>query len=185
MADGTRIEVFANLGSLKDAAKAVEQGAEGCGLLRTEFLFLNRATAPSEAEQAADYAAIASALEGRPLIVRLLDIGGDKPAPYLPIAPEENPALGLRGIRVALARRDILVAQLRAILRAAPLGDLRIMAPMIARWRNCRPYAPRFRPRRRLWRRHAAARRDGGDARRRRDGRCFGRAMRFSLDRHQ
>jgi phosphocarrier protein FPr/phosphocarrier protein len=133
MADGTRIEVFANLGSLKDAAKAVEQGAEGCGLLRTEFLFLNRATAPSEAEQAADYAAIASALEGRPLIVRLLDIGGDKPAPYLPIAPEENPALGLRGIRVALARRDILVAQLRAILRAAPLGDLRIMAPMIAR----------------------------------------------------
>jgi phosphocarrier protein FPr/phosphocarrier protein len=133
MADDTRIEVFANLGSLKDAAKAVEQGAEGCGLLRTEFLFLGRATAPSETEQAADYAAIASALEGRPLIVRLLDIGGDKPAPYLPIAPEENPALGLRGIRVALARRDILSAQLRAILRAAPLGDLRVMAPMIAR----------------------------------------------------
>lgn len=133
MADGRRIEVFANLGSLKDATRAVAQGAEGCGLLRTEFLFLNRATAPSEREQAADYAAIASALGGRPLIMRLLDIGGDKPAPYLPIAPEENPALGLRGIRVALARRDILSAQLRAILQAAPLGDLRIMAPMIAR----------------------------------------------------
>ncbi|WP_068082788.1 phosphoenolpyruvate--protein phosphotransferase [Novosphingobium rosa] len=133
MADGERIEVFANLGSLGDATRAVAQGAEGCGLLRTEFLFLGRATAPSESEQAQDYAAIATALEGRPLIVRLLDIGGDKPAPYLPIAAEENPALGLRGIRVALARRDILSAQLRAILRAAPSGDLRIMAPMIAR----------------------------------------------------
>lgn len=132
-ADGTRIEVFVNLGKLADAAQAVEQGAEGCGLLRTEFLFLDRASAPTQAEQAADYAAIASALEGRPLIVRLLDIGGDKPAPYLPIAPEDNPALGLRGIRVGLARRDILATQLRAILQAAPMGDLRVMVPMIAR----------------------------------------------------
>lgn len=138
MADGRRIEVFANLGSLGDATKAVAQGAEGCGLLRTEFLFLNRATAPSEAEQATDYGAIASALEGRPLIVRLLDIGGDKPAPYLPIAAEENPALGLRGIRVALARRDILTAQLRAILHAGASGDLRIMVPMIARVQELR-----------------------------------------------
>jgi multiphosphoryl transfer protein len=129
--DGTQIEVFANLGKLADAAPAIEQGAEGCGLLRTEFLFLDRHAAPSEDEQAAEYAAIARALEGRPLIVRLLDIGGDKPAPYLPIGPEDNPALGLRGIRVALARREVLTTQLRAILRAD--GDLRVMVPMIAR----------------------------------------------------
>ncbi|WP_285020015.1 phosphoenolpyruvate--protein phosphotransferase [Novosphingobium sp. fls2-241-R2A-195] len=132
-ADGKRIEVFANLGKLDDVAPALAQGAEGCGLLRTEFLFLDRATAPDEDEQMACYAAIAQALEGRPLIVRLLDIGGDKPAPYLPIAAEENPALGLRGIRVGLARPEVLSTQLRAILRATPSGDIRIMAPMIAR----------------------------------------------------
>lgn len=132
-ADGTRIEVFANLGKLDDVAPALAQGAEGCGLLRTEFLFLDRAEAPDEDEQAACYGAIAEALEGRPLIVRLLDIGGDKPAPYLPIAAEENPALGLRGIRVGLARPQVLSTQLRAILRAASSGDIRIMVPMIAR----------------------------------------------------
>lgn len=132
-ADGTRIEVFANLGKLNDVSLALAQGAEGCGLLRTEFLFLDRAEAPDEDEQAACYGAIAQALEGRPLIVRLLDIGGDKPAPYLPIAAEENPALGLRGIRVALARPEVLSTQLRAILRATASGDIRIMAPMIAR----------------------------------------------------
>ncbi|MFT4053411.1 MAG: phosphoenolpyruvate--protein phosphotransferase [Novosphingobium sp.] len=132
-ADGTRIEVLANLGKLDDVALALAQGAEGCGLLRTEFLFLDRAEAPDEDEQAACYGAIAQALEGRPLIVRLLDIGGDKPAPYLPIAAEENPALGLRGIRVALARPEVLSTQLRAILRATASGDIRIMAPMIAR----------------------------------------------------
>ncbi|SDA22436.1 phosphoenolpyruvate--protein phosphotransferase [Sphingomonas sp. NFR15] len=130
--DGTRIEVSANLGKRAEAAPAVAGGAEGCGLLRTEFLFLDRAVAPDEDEQAADYAAIARALEGRPLVIRLLDIGGDKPAPYLPIAPEENPALGLRGIRVALAYPDILAAQMRAVLRASEAGDVRVMAPMIA-----------------------------------------------------
>jgi len=131
--DGVRIEVSANLGKLAEAAPAVAGGAEGCGLLRTEFLFLDRATAPDEDEQAADYAAIARALAGRPLVIRLLDIGGDKPAPYLPIAPEENPALGLRGIRVALAHPDILATQLRAVLRAGEAGDVRVMAPMIAK----------------------------------------------------
>ena len=131
--DGIRIEVSANLGKLAEAAPAVAGGAEGCGLLRTEFLFLDRATAPDEDEQAAEYAAIARALAGRPLVIRLLDIGGDKPAPYLPIAPEENPALGLRGIRVALARPDILATQLRAVLRASQAGDVRVMAPMIAK----------------------------------------------------
>ncbi|MDG5494286.1 phosphoenolpyruvate--protein phosphotransferase [Niveispirillum sp. BGYR6] len=131
-ADGVRIEVFANLGSEADAKQAVANGAEGSGLLRTEFLFLERSTAPTVAEQAADYQAIATALEGRPLIVRLLDIGGDKPAPYLPIPAEENPALGLRGIRVGFAYPTMLEDQIRAILSVQPVGQCRIMVPMIA-----------------------------------------------------
>ena len=131
--DGTRIEVFANLGRRAEAAPAVARGAEGCGLLRTEFLFLDRHSAPSEDEQVDDYTAIVQALDGRPLIIRLLDTGGDKPLSYLPIAPEENPALGLRGIRVGLARHDLLATQLRAILRAAAAGPVMIMVPMIAR----------------------------------------------------
>ncbi|MET3710330.1 phosphoenolpyruvate-protein phosphotransferase [Sphingomonas trueperi] len=132
LADGTRIEVFANLGSVGDAERAVAAGAEGSGLLRTEFLFLDRETPPSIAEQTAEYQAIADALQGRPLIVRLLDIGGDKPAPYLPIAAEENPALGLRGIRVGLAHPQVLEDQLRAILGVRPIGVAKIMLPMIA-----------------------------------------------------
>ncbi|MGA1799429.1 phosphoenolpyruvate--protein phosphotransferase [Sphingomonas sp. 4RDLI-65] len=130
--DGVRIEAFANLGSADDAEAAVRNGAEGCGLLRTEFLFLERNSAPSVEEQTADYQRIADTLAGRPLIVRLLDIGGDKPAPYLPIAAEENPALGLRGIRVGLAHPEMLDAQLRAILAVQPAGQCRIMVPMIA-----------------------------------------------------
>lgn len=131
-ADGARIEVVANLGSASEAAPAIASGAEGCGLLRTEFLFLDRATAPSIAEQTAEYQMIADALEGRSLIVRLLDIGGDKPAPYLPIAGEENPALGLRGIRAGLAHPALLEDQLRAILAVQPTGQCKIMLPMVA-----------------------------------------------------
>lgn len=130
--DGQRIEVFANLGSVADATLAMANGAEGSGLLRTEFLFLERETAPDMAEQTADYQAIADTLAGRPLIIRLLDIGGDKPAPYLPIPAEENPALGLRGIRVGLARPEILEDQLRAILSVRPIEQCKIMVPMIA-----------------------------------------------------
>lgn len=130
-ADGTRIEVVANCGSAEDARVAAANGAEGCGLLRTELLFLDRATAPDVAEQTAAYQAVADALAGKPVIVRLLDIGGDKPAPYLPIGPEENPALGLRGIRVGLAHPDILDDQLRAILAVRPAGQCRIMVPMV------------------------------------------------------
>jgi phosphocarrier protein FPr/phosphocarrier protein len=131
-ADGVRIEVFANLGSIDDADIAVAAGAEGCGLLRTEFLFLDRDRAPDEAEQAAVYSAIASALGDRPLVVRTLDIGADKSVPYLPAGREENPALGLRGIRLSLARPELLAAQFRAILRAVPSSQCRIMLPMIA-----------------------------------------------------
>ncbi len=130
--DGERIELFANLGSVADAQAAVARGAEGCGLLRTEFLFLDRDAMPGVGEQAAEYQRIADALDGRPLIVRLLDIGGDKPAPYLPFPAEENPALGLRGIRVALTHPAVLEDQLRAILSVRPVGQCRIMLPMIA-----------------------------------------------------
>ncbi|QXQ07939.1 phosphoenolpyruvate--protein phosphotransferase [Sphingosinicellaceae bacterium] len=131
MADGTRIEVFANLSSIDETARAVEFGAEGCGLLRTEFLFLGRDAAPDEDEQAAAYAAIATTLGDRPLIVRTLDIGGDKPVAYLPFVPEDNPALGNRGVRFSLARPDLLDIQLRAILRGVPGDQCRIMVPMV------------------------------------------------------
>ena len=132
LADGTRIEIFANLGSLGDAELAMAAGAEGCGLLRTELLFLDRDQAPDEDEQRALYSSIASQLDGRPLIIRTLDIGGDKPVRYLPIPAEENPALGLRGIRVGLEHPHLLDTQLRAILRAAPPGQCRILVPMVA-----------------------------------------------------
>ena len=131
-ADGARIEIFANLGSEADARLVAAQGAEGSGLVRSEFLFLDRNTAPSEDEQHAAYQAIADALSGKPVIIRLLDIGGDKPAAYIPIAHEENPALGQRGIRVALAQPDLLETQLRAILRVEPVGQCKIMIPMVA-----------------------------------------------------
>lgn len=131
-ADGTRIEVFANVGALADAEAAAKNGAEGCGLLRTEFLFLDRATPPGEDEQAAAYQAIAAALAPAPIIVRTLDVGGDKPAPYLDLAAEENPALGVRGVRVSLQRPELLTTQLRAILRVAPPGQCRVMVPMVA-----------------------------------------------------
>ncbi len=131
-ADGVRIEVFANLGDVAEALPAVAGGAEGCGLLRTEFLFLERETAPTEDEQLVRYQAIADALDGRPLIIRTLDAGGDKPLPYLPTPPEDNPALGLRGVRSGLHRPDILLAQLRAICRVRSKGTVAVMLPMIA-----------------------------------------------------
>jgi len=129
--DDRHIEVFANLGSVSDAVKAVKEGAEGCGLLRTEFLFLDRPNAPDEAEQRAIYQGVADALDGRPLIVRTLDIGADKPAPYLPMAPEENPALGVRGLRLGLARPDLLATQFRALI-GVNASDLKVMLPMVA-----------------------------------------------------
>jgi len=129
--DGTRVEIFANLGNVLDAAAAVANGAEGCGLLRTEFLFIDRETAPDEAEQLAAYQGIAAALESRPLILRLMDVGGDKPLPYLTMPEEQNPALGLRGVRTLLAHPLLLRAQLRAALRVQPAGCLRLLIPMV------------------------------------------------------
>jgi phosphoenolpyruvate-protein phosphotransferase/dihydroxyacetone kinase phosphotransfer subunit len=130
--DGARVEVFANLGATAEAAKAVELGAEGVGLLRTEFLFLDRAELPGEEEQAQTLREIALALDGRPLVVRTLDAGADKPLPALPMPPEANPFLGVRGIRLSLARREVLATQLRAILRVAAEHPVKTMLPMVA-----------------------------------------------------
>jgi phosphoenolpyruvate-protein phosphotransferase len=131
--DGHRVEVVANIGGASDAEQAVRLGGEGVGLLRTEFLFMDRASAPSEDEQVQAYQDIVSALgPDRPLIIRTLDVGGDKPLPYLPIPEEENPFLGERGIRIGLDRPEILRTQLRAILRASEAGKVLVMFPMIA-----------------------------------------------------
>jgi len=130
--DGHRVEVVANIGGIDDAKQSVTLGGEGVGLLRSEFLYLERQTAPSEDEQAQIYADIAIALDGRPMILRTLDVGGDKPLPYLPMPREENPFLGIRGVRIGLERPELLRTQVRAILRAAKGHKLRMMFPMIA-----------------------------------------------------
>jgi phosphocarrier protein FPr len=130
--DGRRIRVCANISGVAEAAEAVACGAEGVGVLRTEFLFLGRAAAPGEEEQLAAYRAIAESLGGRPLTVRALDIGGDKRLPYIEIGEEANPFLGWRGIRVMLSRRDLFRTQLRAILRAGAAQPVELLLPMIA-----------------------------------------------------
>ncbi len=132
LGDGRRVEVFANVGSLAEAARVIEQGAEGVGLLRTEFLFLDRATPPNEEEQVEVLSEIARALEGRPVVVRTLDAGADKPLPFLRQEPESNPFLGRRGIRLSLAEPELLRTQLRAILRVAAEHPLKVMFPMVA-----------------------------------------------------
>lgn len=131
--DGRQICIFANIGSIADVQVAVASGAEGVGLLRTEFLYLSRTTAPTEEEQFTVYQAIAQVLERRPLIIRTLDIGGDKPLPYLKIGvPEANPFLGWRGIRFCLDRPELFKTQLRAILRASAGHNIKILLPMVA-----------------------------------------------------
>ena len=130
--DGKKVEVVANIGGVEDAVKSVELGGEGVGLLRSEFLFLNRNKAPSEEEQFEIYKNILEKLDSRPLLIRTLDVGGDKPLPYLPLPKEENPFLGIRGIRIGLEKPEILRSQLRAILRAGKYGKVRVMFPMIS-----------------------------------------------------
>ncbi|WP_207883500.1 phosphoenolpyruvate--protein phosphotransferase [Pseudomonas sp. 30_B] len=139
--DGHAVEVCANLGDTSGAAAAVEQGAEGVGLLRTEFVFMDNPQAPDEATQEAEYRRVLDALGGRPLVARTLDVGGDKPLPYWPIPKEENPYLGVRGVRLTLQRPQIFQTQLRALLRAAAGRPLRIMFPMVGQveeWRQAR-----------------------------------------------
>lgn len=133
MRDGHRVEVAANIAAPEEAAAAVEAGAEGVGLMRTEFLFLGRDDPPGEDEQYEALAAMVRALNGLPLIVRTLDIGGDKNAPYIELPAEDNPFLGVRGIRLCLEQPHLFEPQLRAIYRASRLGPVSIMFPMIAR----------------------------------------------------
>jgi multiphosphoryl transfer protein len=131
-ADGQRVEIAANIGSPKDVTTALAYGAEGVGLFRTEFLFLNRDEAPGEDEQFAAYRAAADALGDRPLIIRTLDIGGDKPLPYLSQRSEDNPFLGWRGIRFCLDNPDLFRTQLRAILRVGHERNVLAMLPMVS-----------------------------------------------------
>ena len=130
--DGVPIEVAANVGSPEEIAAAVEAGCDGVGLFRTEFLFMERGQMPSEDEQEAAYRRAAEALGGRPMVVRTLDVGADKPLPYLAQPPEANPFLGVRGLRLGLERPDLLETQLRAIVRAAADHPVRVMFPMVA-----------------------------------------------------
>ena len=130
--DGKRIEVAANVGRPEDLAAAWAAGAEGIGLFRSEFLFLSRQEPPGEEEQFAAYARAARSAGGRPVIVRTLDVGGDKPLPYLKLPPEANPFLGRRAVRFYAGHAGLVRCQLRALLRAARCGRLRIMVPMVA-----------------------------------------------------
>ena len=130
-ASGEEYELCCNIGTPKDAAKAMEKDGEGVGLFRTEFLFMDRTSLPTEDEQFEAYKTAAVVLKGKPLIIRTLDIGGDKEIPYLGLEKEENPFMGFRAIRYCLQNRDMFKSQIKAILRASAFGDVRIMFPLI------------------------------------------------------
>ena len=130
-ADGINLELFCNIGTPKDAKKAVECDGEGVGLFRSEFLFMDNTRMPSEDEQFAAYKEAAQTLGGKPVIIRTLDVGGDKDIPYLNIKKEENPFLGYRAVRYCLGNRDNYMIQLRAIVRASAFGKVKIMVPLV------------------------------------------------------
>ena len=136
--DGKRIEISCNIGTPQDIHGGEANGADGVGLFRTEFLYMNSNSLPTEEEQYEQYRKAAVLLKGKPLIIRTLDIGGDKKLPYLPIPEEANPFLGWRAIRICLERQDIFKTQLRAILRASSEGNILIMFPMISGVREVR-----------------------------------------------
>lgn len=130
--DGKKVEIAGNIGSPEDAKKVIENGGEGIGLFRTEFLFMDRDCMPTEEEQFESYKEVATAMEGKPVIIRTLDIGGDKEIPYMGIVQDENPFLGYRAIRLCLDRKDdIYIPQLRALLRTSAFGNIKIMLPLI------------------------------------------------------
>ena len=129
--DGTKVELVCNIGKPEDAKKAVECDGEGIGLFRTEFLFMDRDTIPTEEEQFEAYKSVAETMAGKPVIIRTLDIGGDKEIPYLGLEKEENPFLGFRAIRFCLQRRDIYETQLRALVRASAYGRIKVMIPLV------------------------------------------------------
>ncbi|WP_259416974.1 phosphoenolpyruvate--protein phosphotransferase [Bacillus toyonensis] len=130
--DGHRVEIFANIGTPEDVKGVLENGGEGVGLYRTEFLYMGRDTLPTEEEQFEAYKTVLKRMEGKPVVVRTMDIGGDKKLPYLNLPKEMNPFLGFRAIRLCLEMQDMFRAQLRALLRASVHGNLKIMFPMIA-----------------------------------------------------
>jgi phosphoenolpyruvate-protein phosphotransferase len=130
--DGVDVTLLANIGNPDEAELAVSLGARGIGLFRTEFLFIERPSAPTEDEQTLAYGRVVKAFPGQPVTIRLLDIGGDKPIPYLPLPREDNPFLGVRALRLADRHPDLFLTQLRACYRAAAAGSVRIMAPMVA-----------------------------------------------------
>ena len=130
-ADGKKVMLAANIGGADEAAKAVKAGAEGVGLFRTEFLFLNKNALPTEEEQFEAYSTVAKAMDGKEVIIRTLDVGGDKDIPYLNIEKEENPFLGHRAIRYCLDNKELFKKQLRALLRASVYGNIKIMFPLV------------------------------------------------------
>ncbi len=132
LSDGHPVPLSANIGAPDEVEAALAAGAEGVGLFRTEFLFLDRAAPPDEAEQYAAYRSVLERMAGRPVVIRTLDIGGDKTLPYLELPQEPNPFLGVRGLRLCMRHPELFAVQLRALLRAAPHGDLWIMLPMVA-----------------------------------------------------
>ena len=130
--DGKRIEVCGNIGKPEDVNQVLANGGDGVGLFRTEFLYMDRNDAPTEEEQFESYKYVLEKMEGKPVVIRTLDIGGDKTLPYLPLPEEMNPFLGYRAIRLCLDRKELFKVQLRALLRASVFGDLRVMFPMIS-----------------------------------------------------
>jgi len=130
--DGKHFEVAANIGTPDDIDAVVDAGAEAVGLFRTEFLYMNSDKLPSEDDQFEAYKKVAEAMHGKPVVIRTMDIGGDKHLPYLPLPEEMNPFLGYRAIRISLDRQEIFRTQLRALIRASHYGEIRIMFPMIA-----------------------------------------------------
>lgn len=129
--DGVKVELVCNIGKPADANKAVECDGEGIGLFRTEFLFMDRDSMPTEEEQFEAYKEVAEKMKGKPVIIRTLDIGGDKDVPYLGLEHEDNPFLGFRAIRYCLQRKDIYEIQLKALLRASAFGKIKIMVPLV------------------------------------------------------
>lgn len=136
--DGVHVELAANIGSPSDLDSVLRHGAEGIGLYRTEFLYMGRENLPSEEEQFSAYKTVIEGMNGRPVVIRTLDIGGDKHLPYLPLQEEMNPFLGHRAIRLCLDQQELFRTQLRALLRASVYGSLKIMFPMIATIREFR-----------------------------------------------
>ncbi|WP_053373029.1 phosphoenolpyruvate--protein phosphotransferase [Paenibacillus sp. FJAT-27812] len=130
--DGKQVELAANIGKLEDIQRAIDNGAEGIGLFRTEFLYMGRGSLPSEEEQFTSYKYALEKMDGKPVVIRTLDIGGDKELPYMELPKETNPFLGQRALRLCLDRQDLFRTQLRALLRASRYGTLKIMFPMIA-----------------------------------------------------